>query len=106
MQRGFEYDPERALWRPGRRTFLFMLGGALAGTLLPGDEVVGVDLASGPDITVRAAFIDPRKVWRATMREIGGDPSMSRELGLQPFRTTAELQAAGILLLREGDRLQ
>ena len=36
----FEYDPERALWRPGRRTFLFMLGGALAGTILPGKDPV------------------------------------------------------------------
>lgn len=31
-----EYDPERALWRPGRRSFLFLLGGAMAGTMVPG----------------------------------------------------------------------
>ena len=29
-----ELDPETGLWRPGRRTFVFMLGGALAGTVL------------------------------------------------------------------------
>jgi hypothetical protein len=53
-----EYDPERKLWRPGRRTFLFMLGGALAGTILkPGPELVrGVDLAGGPDYTSVSAF--------------------------------------------------
>lgn len=25
----FEFDPERALWKPGRRSFLFMFGAAL-----------------------------------------------------------------------------
>lgn len=43
LQESFDYDPERKVWVPGRRTFIFMLGGALAGTLLPGrgvEEVV------------------------------------------------------------------
>ena len=31
-----EYDPDRALWVPGRRSFLFLTGEALAGTVLPG----------------------------------------------------------------------
>jgi hypothetical protein len=30
----FEYDPERALWKPGRRTFILMLGTAAIGTLV------------------------------------------------------------------------
>ena len=30
-----EYDPERKLWRPGRRSFLFMLGAAAGGLLVP-----------------------------------------------------------------------
>jgi len=47
----FEYDPERAIWKPGRRTFLFMLGAAAAGTIVsqvtktvvvvPGIEIAG-----------------------------------------------------------------
>ena len=78
----FEYDPERALWRPGRRTFLFMLGGALAGTLLkPSPALVQAVLAP-----TRGHFVDPRALWQATCRELGGDDSLSRELGLKPFR--------------------
>ena len=38
----FEFDPERALWRPGRRVFVFMLGGAVAGALVPAAEPVSV----------------------------------------------------------------
>lgn len=34
-----EYDPERKLWRPGRRSFLFMLGAAAVGAVLPGKEL-------------------------------------------------------------------
>jgi len=30
-----EYDPERTLWVPGRRSFLFMLGSAIGGLMLP-----------------------------------------------------------------------
>ena len=30
------FDPERGLWRPGRRRFLFLSGAAMAGTLVPG----------------------------------------------------------------------
>ena len=30
-----EYDPERALWVSGRRSFLFMFGAAAVGTLMP-----------------------------------------------------------------------
>jgi hypothetical protein len=36
----FEYDPERALWKPGRRSFLFMLGAAVVAPMLP--EVTAV----------------------------------------------------------------
>lgn len=35
MPEDYEYDEERALWRPGRRSFLFMLGGAVAGLVVP-----------------------------------------------------------------------
>ena len=35
MTDDYEYDEERAIWRPGRRSFLFMLGGAMAGILVP-----------------------------------------------------------------------
>ena len=35
----FEYDPEKALWKPGRRSFIFMLGTATAGILMP--SIVG-----------------------------------------------------------------
>lgn len=31
----FEYDPERSLWRPGRRSFLFMFGAAVVGAMMP-----------------------------------------------------------------------
>ena len=31
----FDYDPEKALWKPGRRSFLFMFGAAAVGSLLP-----------------------------------------------------------------------
>ena len=31
----FECDPERALWKPGRRSFLFMFGAALLAPSLP-----------------------------------------------------------------------
>ena len=31
------YDPERALWRPGRRSFLFMFGAAVVAPSLPFD---------------------------------------------------------------------
>ncbi len=30
-----EYDLERALWCPGRRSFLFMLGAAAVGSMVP-----------------------------------------------------------------------
>lgn len=30
-----EYDSEKALWRPGRRSFLFMFGAALVAPMLP-----------------------------------------------------------------------
>jgi hypothetical protein len=36
----YEYDPERALWRPGRRSFLFMSGIALMGALVPGHDIL------------------------------------------------------------------
>lgn len=29
------YDPERALWKPGRRSFLFMFGAAIVAPSLP-----------------------------------------------------------------------
>ena len=29
------YDPERALWKPGRRSFLFMMGAGIVGAALP-----------------------------------------------------------------------
>lgn len=31
----FEYDPEKALWRPGRRAFIFLMGTAAVGAMLP-----------------------------------------------------------------------
>ena len=31
----FDYDPEKALWRPGRRSFLFLMGTAAVGVMLP-----------------------------------------------------------------------
>ena len=31
----FEYDPDRALWKPGRRSFLFMFGAALVASMRP-----------------------------------------------------------------------
>lgn len=79
----FEYDPERALWRPGRRTFLFMLGGALAGTILKPEPAL-VQAVVGPP--GRPPMIDPQLLWRATTAELGGDDRLSRELGLKPFR--------------------
>jgi len=35
MADDFEYDPERALWKPGRRGFLSLLGCAVASAFLP-----------------------------------------------------------------------
>jgi len=32
---GMEFDPERSLWVPGRRSFLFMMGSAAVGALIP-----------------------------------------------------------------------
>lgn len=32
---GAEYDPERTLWKPGRRAFFFFGLGAVAGAVLP-----------------------------------------------------------------------
>ena len=49
MNDDLEYDPESGLWRPGRRTFIFMLGAAMAGTVLgPQGEVV----AGPPEVEV------------------------------------------------------
>ena len=36
MTEDLEYDPEKGLWRPGRRSFLFMLGSAIGGLMVPG----------------------------------------------------------------------
>lgn len=43
-----EYDPDRALWVPGRRSFLFLTGAALAGTILPKPRrpIITVDMAN------------------------------------------------------------
>lgn len=103
MKEGFEYDPERALWRPGRRTFLFMLGTAVAGAFMPG--AAAEDAVIQPVVT-RPPMVDPRELWRATLRELDGDPSMSRELGLKLLKTPVDRQVAAIKMLREGDRLR
>lgn len=42
VQRGLAvviYDPERALWRPGRRSFLFMFGAAIVAPSLPDVQI-------------------------------------------------------------------
>src|SRR5690242_3695316 len=31
----FEYDPEKALWKPGRRAFFFLAGSAMLAPMLP-----------------------------------------------------------------------
>lgn len=81
----FEYDPERALWRPGRRSFLFLMGGALVGTILePGPALVEAATVRAP--RGRVPYVDPRRLWEATMRELHGDDSLTRELGMEPFR--------------------
>lgn len=35
----FEYDPERAIWKPGRRAFLFLGASAAVGAMLPAGAV-------------------------------------------------------------------
>jgi hypothetical protein len=50
-----EYDPERKLWRPGRRSFLFMLGSAIGGLVV--SKPPGLDWI--PDDSVLVPVIDP-----------------------------------------------
>ena len=95
----FEFDPERALWRPGRRVFVFMLGGAVAGALVPAAEPVSVieylaEIAPAGLPRPRVPYVDPRKLWQATMQELHGNDSLSRELGLETFRDAASRRAA------------
>lgn len=49
------YDPERELWVPNRRSFLFMTGAAMAGTMLLGAATSTVIRRewSGPVIRVK-----------------------------------------------------
>jgi hypothetical protein len=78
----YEYDPGRALWRPGRRTFLFMFGAAVAGTILK-PTLAQVQAVAGPP--GRPPMVDPRLLFWATITELHGDLTLTRELGLEPF---------------------
>lgn len=44
MSDEFEYDPEKALWKPGRRGFLSLFGCAVASAFLPSlpDKTLGI----------------------------------------------------------------
>jgi len=42
----FEYDPEKTLWRPGRRSFLSMMGAAFAGLVVPSGVVVPTEVTA------------------------------------------------------------
>lgn len=46
MSDSFELDPERALWKPGRRAFFFGLGAALLAPMLP--DIPGIGLVKDP----------------------------------------------------------
>ncbi len=95
----FEWDPERALWRPRRRVFVFMLGGAVAGALVPPGRVLTEEMiVHACEQGVRNRMLDPRLVWRATMAELHGDNRLTRELGMPVFRSPEELRRAGLKL--------
>lgn len=50
----FEFDPERALWKPGRRSFLFMFGAALVAPMLPeAPKTIWINGRQSGDITLR-----------------------------------------------------
>ncbi len=54
-----EQDQDTGIWRPKRRTFIIMLGTAMAGTILitPAEAAtqIGIDWASGPDYLALAS---------------------------------------------------
>jgi len=74
-----ELDQDTGIWRPKRRTFLIMLGTAMAGTILitPAQAAaeIGIDWASGPDYLALAGGGDSWRVGLGTLT-----------LGTQPDR--------------------
>lgn len=70
MVTDFAYDPERALWRPGRRSFLFMFGAAAVGSLVPapGMSQLRYDVLIGAP-TRSVALVTPAWVTRQVARD-------------------------------------
>ncbi len=61
-----DYDPERKLWVPGRRSFLFMFGSAMVGTALPALPETGwiaIDEVRNSDLAVRIAMASSGEVF-------------------------------------------
>lgn len=52
MRNDYELDPERLLWRPGRRSFLFLIGAATASLLLE-NQVVAATRMPGKLYVIR-----------------------------------------------------
>ncbi len=79
----FDYDPEKALWKPGRRSFLFMFGAAAVGSLLPApsftltaQKTVGFGYSS-------AQLVTPQWEARETARYFMGEVKFLREINRQ-----------------------
>lgn len=64
MAPDFELDPERSLWKPNRRFFLFSAAAAMAGTVLPqGPHVSALEfLAQTPTRTQIQAAVIPTEI--------------------------------------------
>jgi len=73
LPESFAYDPERQLWRPGRRKFMFLFGGAVAGALVAGpadptllalsDEPALARLLHEGLLALRECFVGGRRVF-------------------------------------------
>jgi hypothetical protein len=57
-----EFDEERALWRPGRRSFLFFGASALVGSLLPPVTIGGSSLVQAQTALVTAVWVTRDRV--------------------------------------------